>query len=313
MFQINKQIITFVGFIFFVAVLGIRLYGADNVVLISEILAEPQKYVNATITIKGLVMNVNAEPAGTTRGTYKVTDDSGEQELIVKTKNLPMIGKTFTIVGVVVMDSTTSDPFIKELSRKVPASLFIYIAIGAAVLLILVIVLLVITLGSSKKAKSKPVAQPVVGSTIKPTISPSTVVSSAATSVTPKFSDKTVIVQPGKSAGVTGNETIVALSVRAELIGITGKDSGKRFMLLKAVTTIGRGGGRTNDIELSESTVSREQAKITFDQNNKVFTLINESITNPSKVNGEQVSSKVLADNDEIEFGFCKSKFRIIS
>ena len=285
---------------------GIRVGQAAQETMISDITSRPGEFMNATVVIKGTVMNVNAEPAGTNKGTYKVSDDS-EAEIVVKTKSLPAIGKTFVIQGVVAQNPDTGAIYIKELNRSGSSSSLLIIAIAAgAVLLVLVVIIIVMV---TRKPSPKPTVAP---ATVAPTVSPSATIKPATISPAKPASDKTISVSPGASAGRGGDQTIVALSVSAEIVINTGRDSGKRFPLLKPIMLIGRSGGRSNDVELADASVSREQAKIMFDQAAKTFTLINESSTNPSKINGDPVASKALSNGDDIEFGTVKAKFRVL-
>jgi pSer/pThr/pTyr-binding forkhead associated (FHA) protein len=87
-----------------------------------------------------------------------------------------------------------------------------------------------------------------------------------------------------------------------------GPDKGKEFPIGKLVTLIGREGRRDNDITLTDTSVSREQAKLLYDEGEKEFTLVNESKTNPTHVDGEQVDTLTLDDGAQIEMGRTAAK-----
>lgn len=84
----------------------------------ADVLASPMRYVNRTITVAGQVQATSASPAGTTRGAYALVDDSGPTPIMVRTNDLPPIGRAFTVVGVVVQDPAWPSPFLKEVSRS---------------------------------------------------------------------------------------------------------------------------------------------------------------------------------------------------
>lgn len=90
----------------------------------------------------------------------------------------------------------------------------------------------------------------------------------------------------------------------AELEVIRGPDKGKRFPLVKTVTTIGRLEDR--DIQLTDITVSRKHCILEF--RGGKFILRNES-TQGTRVNGELVQERELKNGDEIEMGGTVVKF----
>lgn len=78
-------------------------------------------------------------------------------------------------------------------------------------------------------------------------------------------------------------------SVRPRLILESGPDKGREYPLRLARTSLGRPGGRLNDIEITDPTVSKEQASILYDGATGEFTLINESSTNPTLLDGAEI------------------------
>jgi hypothetical protein len=57
--------------------------------------------------------------------------------------------------------------------------------------------------------------------------------------------------------------------------------------------------------------VSKEQATINYDNAKKIFTIVNESSTNPTRVNGTPVSgSAVVENNTVVEMGRTQIRFR---
>lgn len=106
------------------------------------------------------------------------------------------------------------------------------------------------------------------------------------------------VVAPAASAA-----TVLFVDLGADLLVASGPDAGKRFPLTKPRITIGRSGGRQNEVELNDSSVSREHAKIVFTPTDQTFSLINESSINPVRVNGVASESTVLQDNSTIQLG----------
>lgn len=103
--------------------------------------------------------------------------------------------------------------------------------------------------------------------------------------------------------------TTIFVDLGADLVVAEGPDSGKKFPLTKPRITIGRHGGRANDVELIDQSVSREHAKIIYNPTDRTFNLINESVTNPVRVNGTAVESALLQPNDMIQLGSTALKF----
>lgn len=274
------------------AVLTAAAASAAEQVMINDIRANPVRYWNTTVTVKGLVQEVRSDPPGTTRGFYIISDESivtgavnaGElpyNQLYVRTNNLPPIGKEFKVTGTVINDPTRADlPILKETSRSsagMSAAMRILL-IAAVVLFIGVVVALVLLLARPKKRGEVPGA--------------------SRTAQIPYEAPEAA-------------KTQVYVDLGASLVVEKGPDSGKDFPLTKTSATIGRAGARRNDIELSDETVSKEQATIHFNNSKKAFSVVNESGTNPTKVNGAAVSGPApLENNATVEMGKTVLRFR---
>ena len=109
---------------------------------------------------------------------------------------------------------------------------------------------------------------------------------------------------------VASKGTEVFTRLGGELSISDGPDRGRNFAIGKPTILIGRTGQRKNDFELSDSTTSREQAKIVYNSGDRSFKIINESTTNPTRVNGSTVDTVVLQDGDRIEFGNTVVRFK---
>jgi len=272
-------------------------------VWVRDILENPDQFWNRTITVVGVVQNVIANPPGTTNGDYFLTDESTTQHIAIRTKELPPIGKTFEVTGLVFQDQETGMTLISEQKRAVPGfpSWFKYV-IGAGVLLVLVLlVVFIILLVRPKKVVASPEYASPAAPSPQPPISP-----------VPQAQDplRTIKHRPEPEPKAV-EKTVAFLDLGAELIVEKGPDKGKEHTVHKLVTTMGRAGVRKNDLELSDETVSKAQANVYFDNTTKEFFIVNESTTNPTLVNKKIVTDReILKDDDLIEAGATTIKFK---
>ncbi len=286
------------------AVVGLSLVfaasaGAQETWII-DILGNPARYWNTTVTVVGQVQAVAPNPAGTTRGTYTILDESCPNPLTIRTNDLPPVSRNFKVTGVIIQDPTAANvPIMKEISRSAPgmanATLYLLIAAGAAFLFLLIIFIVLLT-----KPKKRAAAE----ETIRPAARPSA-------PVDPSKTTRIASVPPTVAAAPGGAKTQVFLSLGADIVVDKGPDKGKEFPLHQQVTTVGRPGTRKNDIELNDDTVSKEQAAIYYDNVKKEFTVANESVTNPTRVNGQPISGPTLIKNGAlIELGRTVLQFK---
>jgi len=295
----NKALNPVVAAAALILALALPIQAAQQV-WISDILANPQRFWNTTVTVVGQVQAVAANPAGTTRGTYTLLDESCPNPLTIRTTDLPPVGKTFSVTGTVVQDTAQANvPQLKEYRREAPgmSSMMKYILIGAAAVFFILIIILIVVL---TKPKQRSGAAP---ETIRPSGPP---MGSA------RDMDKTTRLAPTAVAPApSGDRTQVFANLGADILIDKGPDKGKEFTLHKQVTTLGRPGSRKNDIELNDETVSKEQASIFYDAQKKEFSIANESGTNPTKLNGQVIAGPMILGNDaQIEMGRSVLRFR---
>ena len=267
---------------------------------IRDILERKDRYWNTEITVAGQVVSVKADPEGTTRGTFQLRDESTKDTLTVATDDLPPVGKTYAVKGMVLQaPENASVPYLKEAKRTSPglsAMMRLLLYAGILLFLVLLIVFLVLLL----RPKSKGAA----AATVRPGIRPG--------AGEPAL-DKTRKISPAGPAAPAPapDKTQVYVSLGADLIVEKGPERGKEFTLHKQVTTIGRPGARKNDVELADDTVSKEQASIFYDNIKQTFTIRNESTTNPTLLNKNIITEAAeLHDGDLIETGKTVFKFR---
>jgi hypothetical protein len=266
-------------------------------ILLRDIFSHPERFYNLPVVVTGTVQAVQANPVGTQRGQYTITDDSSPATaLAVKTERLPKIGETYKIRGLLIADPARDNvPMLKEENRSSTGSnsTTIILIVAGLVFLVLLVLLLRMLSKSKTGAGGAPVIKPVPH---------------APAAGSPDLA-KTIRVTPTVEAAPA--KTQVYLNLGASIIVDKGADAGKEFPLHTLATAIGRPGARKNDIELNDGTVSKEQASIHYDNTKKEFTVVNESQTNPTLVNQMAISEPtVIADGAIIEFGKTVLRFK---
>jgi len=281
-------------------------------VWIVDILTNPARNWNRTVTLVGQVQNVVANPAGTTRGTYTLLDDSCPNTLTVRTNDLPPVGRTFSVTGVVIQDPTSAAPILKELSRAEPglSSSTLILLGGAGLLFLALLVVFIVLLMKPKKAAATPpqADHARVQDTVRPAPRPAPAPPAAPAASMP---DRTTKVAPAPLVPPPADATQRFISLGADLVVERGPDKGREFPLHKPVTTIGRAGTRKNDVELADDTVSKDQASVYYDNARRQFSIVNESATNSTAVNGAQISGPTIIENGSlIELGRTALRFK---
>lgn len=293
---------------------------------IADIKATPQRHMNREVTIEGQVMATQPNPVGTTRGLYQVVDDPDNDPdgIWVRTRELPPVGQEFQVTGTVIQLQQPPTPqagqgatiALDEISRSPagrPGWLIPALVIAGIVVLIL-LVMLILTLTRDRKPAAAEPAAPTAGPTVRPsppasqgTPSPPPAAGASGTAgstPTAAAGDRTEAVTS------SGDRTEVFRNLGATFAITGGPDAGKEFPIGKTTTLIGRAGRRKNDVELTDTAVSREQAKVVYNDETKSFTVINESKTNPTKVDGTTVEARELTDEARIEMGKTTAELR---
>jgi S1-C subfamily serine protease len=104
----------------------------------------------------------------------------------------------------------------------------------------------------------------------------------------------------------SGGETVIMGVSKTPYAYLVRIDTGESFNI-KDVTNIGR--SETNDIILPSPAVSKEHAKIKYEDGQ--FVIYDLASTNGTYVNGVKINKRALSDGDEITFGDVKTKFKI--
>ena len=277
--------------------LAVPLHAQD--VAVVDILKNPARNWNKTVTLVGQVQTVSANPVGTTRGTYSLLDDSSVEPITVRTDDLPPVGRSYAVTGIVLQDPASGGPILREVSRATPgmSTTTIVLLVGAGIVFVGLLVAFVVLL-----AKPKP-APAAAAATIKPKPVETIRAVAPAPAAKPAAGEVAAVPAPAK--------TQVFMQLGADLVVERGPDKGKEHTLYQPVTTIGRPGGRKNDLELQDETVSTGQASVFYDDARKVFSITNESSTNPTRVNGQPVSRPTVLEHDAlIEIGGTALRFK---
>ncbi|MFC2164281.1 hypothetical protein ACFLT2_04720 [Acidobacteriota bacterium] len=113
-----KRLFTVGLMIVFIAILVLISTAIAEQEWIRDILERKDRYVNTEVTVVGQVLAAEANPSGTTRGTYQIQDESTKVPLTVESKELPLVGKSYSVTGMVLIDPNTSTPYLKETERN---------------------------------------------------------------------------------------------------------------------------------------------------------------------------------------------------
>jgi hypothetical protein len=276
-----KKLLVFVALV--AVFVPIALFAQEDI-LISDILQNPTRFLNKTVTITGRV-DTSYPPQGTTPGYYILVDDSLAQ-IPVSTFTPPGPGSQVTVRGVVMIEESTGQPYIQEEKIISGSPLLIYAIIAGIVVLVLIILLVIVL------RRPAPARQPALAT------APA---SRGAAPRTEKLSES----EARALAGRPKTEKIPGKP--AQLSVLTGDKKGEDIFLV-AENTIGSDKG---NIRLKDRGVSGEHARINFVGNKYILT--NVSLTNPTMVNGRAVEGDYeLKDKDEILMGTVKARFNFV-
>jgi hypothetical protein len=278
---------------------------AQTDLFIRDILDSPQKYYNLQVQVQGDVVDVKNAPDLKTRGYYVLMDNS-DKTIKVVANSLPAPNKKFIVVGIVQVDTTEQIPYLREINRieagaiqnqqaKDPQEKIVYKKSGLSFTVVILIALIIVVTGILLYILFK-----------KP--GPQSTASTKLSFGEQPLDEKTKQVSVddvNQQAG--GLKTKQVPDLLAELKIMSGDLMGKNFPL-GYETKIGRIYG---DIILSDASISREHAMITFTDGS--YVIENKSDTNPIIINGEKIAqSKILENGDEIVLGIIKIHFNFI-
>jgi len=286
--------------------------GAAEPVPIKIILDNPMLYANKQVTVSGVPANPAKieDPLSEYVWSYDVQDATGT--IAVKTKGTPPTSRArITISGTLEVTGGK----VAILQGGIPP----WAPIAALVVLILLAALLVFLI------VRKPAPRPAAG-TVAAGAAPS--LPPAATRIEEEYCEecgsRKPVGQPcpkcarskAAPAPKTGTVEVKPKSEVTELIDRApalawlaireGDRVGRRFDVTKNGETVGR--APDNTISLDDSTVSRQHAKIAFEDGR--FFVHDLASSNKTKVNGAEVVRQEIKDGDEVEFGSVKMVFK---
>lgn len=276
---------------------------------IEEIEASPERFWNTTVVLEGRVVEAVPEPQGTREGYYHLVDESTPQGLMVRSDELPSPGEDVTVSGLIQQEpGETGRTILRENSRYANHDPRLMWTGGAATLLgavLLGILILSLVRSGTTRSRRRPGfagGGPWAGG--------------GGDRPEPEWAMATAQGSGGEAATATADRTRTFddATKTFDLYGFlkvrSGPDAPAEFPLGGTPVLIGRAGGRQNQVELSDETVSREQARLLKDRENGRVLLINESATNRTKVNGSEVDSVELSPGDEVRMGATVMEFR---
>ncbi len=282
--MIHRTIKTMLICITLLAVLAPAAFSAEETILISDILQNPTRFINKSVTLTGRV-DTSYPPQGTTPGYYVLVDESLES-IYVSTFTPPGPGSQITVKGVVMIDEATGLPYIQEKKIVTGSPLLIYAIIAGIVVLVLIIILVMFL----RRPAQAP--QPALATT-------------PGAKGAPPRTEKLSETEARALAGRPKTEKVP--SKPAQLSILTGDKKGEDIFLVTD-NVIGSDKG---NIRFKDRGVSGEHARINFVGNKYVLT--NVSLTNPTMVNGKAVEGdQELKNNDEILMGTVKAKFTLV-
>jgi hypothetical protein len=254
---------------------------AQEITYISDILANPARYINMTVRLSGRVRASN--PAGPAApGSYTLVDDSFS-EITVVTYNPPAPGAQVTIDAMIQIDPTTQMPYARELKVSGGLPVPIYAIIAAIVVLILFVVLVVIL----KKPSRAP----------QPTV--------ATAGISRAKTERISTAEERGLADVGRVKTDKVPTKPAQLEVLSGDKAGQKILLVMD-NVIGRDKGNVRFP--SDRGVSGEHARIRYV--GERYFISNVSLTNPTKVNDQAVTDEYeLKEGDVILLGTVKARF----
>ncbi len=264
---------------------------------VSRITSSIDTYRNVVVTVEGQVLTAISDPPTTSRGYYVLQDESQLQGIRILSKRLPAVGEMFRVTGRIEQDPANALQLVlREQSRGSAGNLYFYLMVGSGVLA----VMLLGVLGYLLLRKPAPTPQPAPAVVMPPFEPPPY----RPVSRTAPDQDNTV---PFKYTGE--DETIAFEYWGYKVEVLEGPDQGRSVQLGVSPFQIGRSGGRANQLELSDRTVSRSQCAIRRHPKTGEFSLEHQGGTNETFVDGKPVQVAELHDGARIRFGSTVIRF----
>lgn len=247
---------------------------AMPVVQVSEIIGNPVRYRDVRVKLSGQVTKVEADPL-TSGGVIYLLQDSSDHSIRVKSRIAPNLDSYINVVGMVVQDDAAAKPYLLEIKHvKAGISIAVLIGIGGALMLSAITLCYLILVPRPVAKKHRPKNDE------------------------PEFERRPIITQVFRD------------DPAALLVALCGPYKGEVFKVYNGSNTIGRDDNQTVQL-LEDSTVSRSHARINASDGS--LTIKNESHTNPTKIEGEDIDERELADGDIIQIGSTRFRVTVVS
>lgn len=269
---------------------------------VGDVNAFVSRYWNREIVVEGQVATVQADPVGTARGTYLLLDDSDRNGIRVQSKVLPAPGEVVRLTGLVVQDPQNATlALLQERHRgQLGNPLFLYLMIASGALATVLVGVLIYTLAR----RSAPVAAQAAPMWAPPAppepVHAGAGAAAGASHRRPPMDDVTASF---RTASAEDDMTVTFQYWGYGLEVVEGPDQGRKVQIGVSPFYIGRAGGRSNHLELSDRTVSRSQCAIRHNGRNGHFTLEHQGGTNSTYVDGSPVQALSLEDGLRFRMG----------
>lgn len=257
-----------------ILIINIGPVAAMPVVQVSEIIGNPIRYRDVRVKLSGQVTKVEADPLAS-GGVIYLLQDSSDQVIRVKSLIAPNLDSYINVVGTVVQDDAAVKPYLLEI-KHTTAGISIEALIGIGGVLALAALILCYLILVPRPMAKKPQLK----------------------SAEPEFERRPIITQVFRDDPV------------ALLVALSGPHKGEVFKVYNGTNTIGRDDNQTVQLT-DDSTVSRGHARINAKDGS--LTIINESATNPTKIEGQDIDERELTDGDIIQIGSTRFRVTVIS
>ncbi|MEN6371066.1 MAG: FHA domain-containing protein [Armatimonadota bacterium] len=247
---------------------------AMPVVQVADVIGNPVRYRDVRVKLSGQVTKVEADPLASGGVTYLLQDQS-DQVIRIKSRIAPNLDSYIDVVGIVVQDDAAAKPYLLEVKHvKAGIALSVLIGIGGVLVLSAVALCYLILVPRPAAKKHQPKSDE------------------------PEFERRPIITQVFRDDPV------------ALLVALCGPYKGEVFKVYNGTNTIGRDDNQTVQLT-DDSTVSRSHARIDASEGSLIIK--NESHTNPTKIEEQDIDERELADGDIIQIGSTRFRVTIVS
>ena len=254
---------------------------------IADLRAAPERWLNREVTVVGRVTAAAPNPAGTTRGFYTLLDDTDPAGVLVRSRDLPAIGREYAVTGTWILDPGTGAAMIDERDRRDAGGARAPVAAGGGgesasrtgpgigLVLVLAAVVGALAVAGALLLRSRSAAPPPQGRTTAP----------------PEREPAPAPIAPaGPRIDVT--------------IEVASSEGAPRHRFRSAPIVIGRASGA--DLSIEDPEVSRRHAEIRVEDGRLV--VVDLGSTHGTVVDGRRVERAEIRSGTEIQLGGTRLK-----